>query len=85
MLFSELELHNSIYNNIKKIGHTELTEIQKLTFKPYKKGEILEQFHRPGTGKTFAFLIPILDKLLKEKHQKPAVLILCPTVNCVCK
>src|SRR2546423_1289917 len=58
-------------------GYSKLTEVQLKTIPPVLAGKDVIVQSQTGTGKTAAFLIPILEKL--EVISKPQVLILVPT------
>lgn len=48
---------------LKKLGITELTEVQEKSLKPIMEGRDLIVRAKTGSGKTFAFLIPIIERL----------------------
>uniref|UniRef100_A0A0G4FKT8 RNA helicase n=1 Tax=Chromera velia CCMP2878 TaxID=1169474 RepID=A0A0G4FKT8_9ALVE len=68
---------------LRRLGFSQLTEIQKETLQPIFDGKDVIGQAPSGTGKTLAFLIPLLDRLLGEESERlgwrPRVLILCPT------
>src|SRR6185437_4258603 len=71
----------SLSEKTKKIllqaGYRQLTDIQLKVIPPVLAGKDIVAQSQTGTGKTAAFLIPILEKL--EVIAKPQVLILVPT------
>jgi superfamily II DNA/RNA helicase len=63
--------------NIETKGYTLPTPIQDKAIKPILLGRDLIGLAQTGTGKTAAFLIPILDKIFKNRNTK--ALIIAPT------
>lgn len=76
--FSEMDLHEGIKVNIAKMGFENPTEIQDKSFENLVNGENLIGIANTGTGKTGAFLIPIIENLLRS-DQKFQSLIIVPT------
>lgn len=83
MNFDELGLHQPWADQCKSLGFTEPTPIQKQAIPVILEGSDLIGCAATGTGKTAAFLLPILQRLTTEKREinKRAVrvLILTPT------
>lgn len=79
MTFRDLNLNTSLLNALDELGLKEPTTIQKRAFSVIMSGQDVCGIAQTGTGKTFAYLLPILRmfKFSKEKH--PTVLILVPT------
>src|SRR5690606_42092457 len=65
LAFSEMPLHPALKKNISLKGFSHPTEIQEKTLSPLSEGRDLLGIAQTGTGKTGAFLIPIIDRLLK--------------------
>lgn len=78
MNFEKLVTDSNILRAIEDMGYTEATEIQEKAIIEIKTGCDLVGQSQTGTGKTAAFVIPILEKI-EQKLRKPQVLILCPT------
>jgi ATP-dependent RNA helicase RhlE len=83
MNFDELGLLQPLADRCKSLGFTEPTPIQKQAIPVVLDGSDLIGCASTGTGKTAAFLLPILQKLTTDKQQ-PAkraarVLVLTPT------
>ncbi|PIA33030.1 hypothetical protein AQUCO_04200048v1 [Aquilegia coerulea] len=81
---SKLGISQEITNCLAKKGITKLFPIQKAVLEPAMQGRDMIGRARTGTGKTLAFGIPIMDKILKfnEKHgvgRNPLALVLAPT------
>lgn len=79
MKFSELSIHPDILKACTEAGFETLTEIQEKSLIPATEGKDIAGISQTGTGKTVAFLLPILDKILKENLPGPAALIITPT------
>lgn len=62
-----LPLHPQILANISKRKFTKLTEIQDKCVMPILEGENLMGIAQTGTGKTAAFLMPIIHNLIGKK------------------
>ncbi|MFA6494871.1 MAG: DEAD/DEAH box helicase [Candidatus Paceibacterota bacterium] len=75
--FADFEIDGRLKQNIARKGFTKPTSIQDKTIPPILKGKDVIGLADTGTGKTAAFLIPLINKVLKDKTQK--VLILAPT------
>ncbi len=75
---AELPVHPSIIANLHRKGYTSPTEIQDKSIDAVLKGSDLMGLAQTGTGKTGAFLIPLVHRLLGKQpgHQ---VLVLSPT------
>ena len=80
MKFDALNLHPSILEAISYMGFEEATPIQEQAIPKIIKGEDLLACAQTGTGKTAAFLLPVLH-ILSEKadHRHIKVLIIVPT------
>ncbi len=82
MAFTELSLHPLILKAIEEMGHTTPTPIQKEAIPSILKGCDLRASAQTGTGKTAAFILPALHKLMTpaaKKTRGPRVLVLTPT------
>src|SRR6476469_7256173 len=81
MNFRELGLADAIARRCESLGYTEPTPIQKQAIPIVLKGRDLIGTAETGTGKTAAFLLPIIEQLTKVKKQTAAttVLVLSPT------
>ena len=72
MSFSELQLHPSLEQGLKDLGYRRPTPIQSDAIPPAMSGRDLLATAMTGTGKTAAFLLPILHKLLsKPRRRRP--------------
>ncbi|TGL90131.1 DEAD/DEAH box helicase [Leptospira congkakensis] len=81
MKFNELPFHESLTKALDKIGYTELTPIQAKSIPFAMEGNDLTGLAQTGTGKTMAFLLPTLHRLLSadEEEALPYALVLAPT------
>ncbi|GFZ12332.1 putative mitochondrial RNA helicase 2 [Actinidia rufa] len=81
---SKLGISDQIVSSLSKRGITKLFPIQRAVLEPAMQGRDMIGRARTGTGKTLAFGIPIMDKIIKfnEKHgcgRNPLALIMAPT------
>lgn len=67
MRFSELNLEPSLFSAIQKLNYDECTPIQAQTMGPVLEGRDVAGLAQTGTGKTAAFLIPLMDRILKGR------------------
>lgn len=82
MPFSNLGLSTPILQAIKDTGYTTATAIQKQAIPLILSGKDLIATAQTGTGKTAAFVLPILEKFNKERTlrgKRVRALILTPT------
>src|SRR3989337_2442357 len=77
--FVSFALHPQINAGISAAGYTTPTPIQNQTIPPILAGRDVLGLAQTGTGKTAAFVLPILQRLLKGPRGKPRALILSPT------
>jgi len=79
MNFSELGLQPFLTARCEQMGYTEPTPIQKQAIPVIlDRGDVIGTAET-GTGKTAAFLLPILQRLNESKQRGTSVLILAPT------
>jgi len=83
--FSNFDLHPALLEGLEKAGFTRCTPIQALTLPLALTGRDIAGQAQTGTGKTLAFLIATIDRLLKRPalanrgDADPRALILAPT------
>lgn len=71
MRFDQYHLLQTIKDNLKALGFVRPTDIQFKAITPIMKGEDVLAIAQTGTGKTAAFVIPLVDYIAKsKKHQK---------------
>ena len=79
MPFSTLKLHPSLLKGIKELGYTRPTPIQSEAIPPALAGRDVLACAMTGSGKTAAFILPILHKLLDRPRGRTRALVLTPT------
>lgn len=79
MNFKQLNLDTRLYPAIKQAGFYEPTPIQTAAIPLALKGQDLIGTAQTGTGKTAAFILPILHRLLNSPGKGTRVLIITPT------
>jgi ATP-dependent RNA helicase RhlB len=67
--FAELQLEPSLNTSIEKLGYAETTPIQTAVMPYVFEGKDVSGLAQTGTGKTAAFLIPLMDRVLKGRVQ----------------
>jgi superfamily II DNA/RNA helicase len=75
--FSDFNLSPVLKENLKKRNYNTPTPIQDQSIEHIINGRDLIGLANTGTGKTAAFLLPLIDKVFKNKNEK--VLIVAPT------
>lgn len=81
-MFTELGLDSKLLKTIEEMGFSEPTPIQAKAIPKVLKGMDIQASAQTGTGKTAAFLLPALDRLINSPSKGrggPRVLILAPT------
>ncbi len=76
-MFKDFNIEESLKKNIIAKGYTAPTSIQDRTIPHILNGRDVVGIANTGTGKTAAFLIPLIDKVLKNPTE--SVLIVVPT------
>ena len=79
MTFNELNLNKPLRNAIEDLGFENPTPIQQKSFNIISSGRDVVGIAQTGTGKTFAYGLPILKNLPFSKQDNPRVLVLVPT------
>ena len=81
MRFTELELSPRLQEAVSRMGFEEATPIQAQAVPHGLAGRDIVGCAQTGTGKTLAFLLPALQRLLTEKksNRNPRVIMLEPT------
>jgi ATP-dependent RNA helicase RhlE len=77
--FSAFTLSPEIHRSIRDRGHHEATPIQSGAIPLIQTGVDIVATAETGSGKTAAFLIPLIDKLHRERVTGPAMLVIEPT------
>ncbi|KGO97646.1 ATP-dependent RNA helicase RhlB, partial [Novilysobacter defluvii] len=83
--FSSFDLHPALQAGLESAGFTRCTPIQAMTLPVALKGGDVAGQAQTGTGKTLAFLVAVINRLLtrpalaERKPEDPRALILAPT------
>src|SRR5580692_3722072 len=77
--FDLLPLGPDVRRAIDEMGYRHPTPVQLAVFEPAAEGKSLVVQARTGTGKTAAFGLPIVDRIVRPATKAPQVLVLCPT------
>ena len=79
MPFSPFGLHESLIRAIKALGWHRPTPIQEEAIPVIQEGVDVIGTARTGTGKTAAFLLPIMNRLIERSRGQTRALVLAPT------
>ena len=79
MTFSELRLSSALQQKLAAAKFTTLTPIQERAIPPALEGKDVIGTAQTGTGKTLAFLIPLIDMLQRVPSRPASALVLLPT------
>jgi ATP-dependent RNA helicase RhlE len=79
MTFSDLNLNKFLLNALEDLGYTVPTPIQEKAFSTIMSSRDVVGIAQTGTGKTIAYLLPILRQLSFSEQKFPRVLIVVPT------
>ncbi len=77
--FDEFKLNRQLLNAVEEAGFVEATPIQEKAIGPVLSGQDLFGIAQTGTGKTAAYVLPMLMKLKYAQGENPRALILVPT------
>jgi len=77
--FKELDLSNQLHYAIEDLGFVTPTPIQEQSFSVIRSGKDVVGIAQTGTGKTFAYMLPLLRDLSFSKQLNPRILVLVPT------
>ena len=79
MPFTQLKLHPALLKGIKELGFVRPTPIQEQAIPPALDGRDLLATAQTGSGKTAAFLLPIVHRLIDKPRRTTRALVLAPT------
>jgi ATP-dependent RNA helicase RhlE len=79
MKFTELPLSSALQQKLAAAQFLTPTPIQAAAISPALEGKDVIGTAQTGTGKTLAFLIPIIEMLQRETSRKTTALVLLPT------
>jgi ATP-dependent RNA helicase RhlE len=77
--FSKFKLDPNILRGIREMGFARPTPIQSDAIPPAMEGRDLLACASTGSGKTAAFLLPIIDQLISKSRRTTRALVLTPT------
>jgi len=79
MSFESFHLHPSIMAGVRALGYITPTPIQLESIPPILQGRDIIGLAQTGTGKTAAFVLPILERLLSGPRGQVRALVISPT------
>jgi len=77
--FDVLPLTTEVRSAVADLGYVHPTPVQRAVFESAARGKDLVVQARTGTGKTAAFGLPLVDRLVRRKVKAVQALVLCPT------
>ncbi|MFC7357188.1 DEAD/DEAH box helicase [Jejudonia soesokkakensis] len=77
--FDDFKISKQLRYGIDDLGYSNPTPIQEQAFPVVMSGKDVIGIAQTGTGKTFAYMLPILQDLTFSKQKHPRVLLLVPT------
>jgi ATP-dependent RNA helicase RhlE len=77
--FQDLNINTPLHNALDDLGFDTPTPIQEQAFNVVASGKDVVGIAQTGTGKTFAYMLPILKNLPFSEQENPRVLVLVPT------
>lgn len=77
--FSQLDLHPKLVEALEMMGYETPTPVQAQAIPPALEQKDLIACAQTGTGKTAAYVLPVLDMVLKTKEHKIKALVIAPT------
>lgn len=75
----DLPIDPRLRNNLVKKGYENLTQIQDQSIEPLLNKRDIMGIAQTGTGKTAAFLVPLIHNLLQDPKSREKTLIMVPT------
>jgi ATP-dependent RNA helicase RhlE len=79
MNFKDLNINNPLLKALEDLEYIHPTPVQVQAFPVVMSGRDVVAIAQTGTGKTFAYLLPILRQLKYSEQRNPRVLIIVPT------
>jgi ATP-dependent RNA helicase DeaD len=77
--FDVLPLTPEVKSAVADLGYVRPTPVQRAVFESASRGKDLVVQARTGTGKTAAFGLPLVDRIVRRKVKVVQALVLCPT------
>jgi len=78
-MFEDLKINKFVLKALTELNLTKPTTIQEKTFSDIKAGKDVVGIAQTGTGKTYAYLLPLLSLWKYSKSLYPEILIIVPT------
>ncbi|MCC7515787.1 MAG: DEAD/DEAH box helicase, partial [Pseudomonadales bacterium] len=80
-MFNDLQLHERLLKALNALGFAEPTPVQQAAIPPALTGRDLHVVAQTGSGKTAAFVLPVLHRFVQESKPRTATraLVLLPT------
>jgi ATP-dependent RNA helicase RhlE len=79
MTFKDFNLNKHLVNALNDLGYSTPTTIQEKVFSVVMSGADVCGIAQTGTGKTLAYLLPLLNQWKYSKDKDPQILIVVPT------
>jgi ATP-dependent RNA helicase RhlE len=79
MSFTSFNLHPQLEAGVKALGYSTPTPIQRQAIPPVLQGHDVMGLAQTGTGKTAAFVLPILERLINGPSGRVRALVIAPT------
>ena len=79
MEFQKFNFHPHVAAGVKAAGYATPTPIQQQAIPPAMQGRDVMGLAQTGTGKTAAFVLPVLDRLIQGPRGRVRALIIAPT------
>ncbi len=81
MRFDELKLEDDVLDGLEAMNFQETTPVQELTIPVILEGKDIIACAQTGTGKTAAYVLPVINELSKGSHPANHVnaVIMAPT------
>jgi ATP-dependent RNA helicase RhlE len=79
VIFGELNLSSSLLKALAEMGFVSPTPVQEKVFPVIMSGKDVIAIAQTGTGKTLAYLLPVLRQVTFSNKKEPRILILVPT------
>ena len=77
--FKELPISPYLLDRLRASEFVTPTEVQAAAIPHAASGKNVVATAQTGTGKTLAFLVPVMDKLMQQTESRPGALVLVPT------
>ena len=77
--FKDIKISKQLLRGIEDLGFETPTPIQKRAFPMVRSGKNVVGISQTGTGKTLAYMLPLLQDLKYSEQYTPRILVLVPT------